>query len=129
MNNIQKRFLLFLLGCFPTRLLLAYIAKTISVAYLPILGYLGILPTIGFYYLFLTGTRKTGAEVFGGKIWWNMLRPVHGLLYGLFSYNAINQNRNSWIYLAVDAFLGLGSFLVHHYVVGSFSKLLPFSLW
>ena len=27
--------------------------------------------------------RKTGLEVFGDKIWWNNLRPIHGILYGL----------------------------------------------
>ena len=29
--------------------------------------------------------RKTGKEVFGSKIWWNDLRPVHASLYILFA--------------------------------------------
>jgi hypothetical protein len=88
------------------------------------MGYLAILPAIGFFYLFFTGSRKTGAEVFGDKIWWNDLRPIHSLLYFLFAYNAIIGNKLSWIYLLVDVILGLVSFLVFHYYNGDFNKLM-----
>ena len=121
MNNIQKRFLLFLIGCIGTRSAFALIAKNISVKYLPYLGYLALLPAIGFIYIFLTGSRQTGAEVFGEKIWWNNLRPLHSLFYFLFAYNAIIGNKQAWIYLLVDVLFGLISFLVHHYVKGDFS--------
>jgi hypothetical protein len=86
MNNIQKRFILFLFGCIPTRLAIVYLSKVISTEYLPILGYLSLIPAIGFIYLYLTGSRKTGAEVFGDNIWWNNLRPIHALFYLLFAY-------------------------------------------
>ena len=124
MNNIQKRFLLFLIGCIGTRLFFVYLAKTISNKYLNLLGYLALIHAIGFMYIYLTDSRKTGAEVFGDKIWWNNLRPVHSLLYGLFAFNAINQNENSWIFLLIDVIIGLVSFLTHHYNEGNFSKLL-----
>ena len=123
MNTIQKRFLLFLIGCIGSRSLLVYLAKTTNKTFLMYMGYLALLPAIGFFYLFLTGTRKTGAEVFGDIIWWNYLRPIHGLLYALFAYNAINGNINSWIYLLVDVILGLVSFLLFHYYNGDFAKL------
>ena len=124
MNTIQKRFLLFLIGCIGTRTLFVYIAKNINTKYLLYLGYLALLPAIGFFYIYFTGTRQTGAEVFGEKIWWNDLRPVHGLLYALFAYNAITGNTGAWIYLLVDVIIGLTSFLVFHYYNGDFSKLL-----
>lgn len=123
MNTIQKRFLLFLIGCIGSRSLLVYLAKRTNQTFLMYMGYLALLPAIGFFYLFLTGTRKTGAEVFGDVIWWNYLRPIHGLLYVLFAYNAINGNSNSWIYLLVDVILGLVSFLLFHYYNGDFAKL------
>jgi hypothetical protein len=123
MNNIQKRFLLFLFGCIGTRSLLVYIAKTTNKTLLMFLGYLALLPAIGFFYLYFSGSRKTGAEVFGDKIWWNNLRPIHGLLYTLFAYNAINGNLNAWIYLLVDVIFGLTSFLIFHYYNGDFYKL------
>jgi hypothetical protein len=122
MKNIHKRILLFLVGCIGTRSLLVYIAKTTDVKYLPYLGYLAILPAIGFMYIFITGVRKTGVEVFGDKIWWNNLRPVHALLYLLFAYFAIHKNTNAWIILLIDVVFGLSNFLWHHYSVGSFTS-------
>lgn len=124
MNNIQKRFLLFLIGCIGTRSVFVLIAKNIGVNYLPYLGYLALLPAIGFMYIYFTGSRQTGAEVFGEKIWWNDLRPLHSLLYFLFAYNAITGNKQAWIYLLVDVLIGLMSFLVFHFKNGDFSKLM-----
>lgn len=123
MNELKKRFLLFLIGCMGTRTLLVYIAKNISLNYLPVLGYIALIPAIGFTYIYITGSRQTGGEVFGEKIWWNNLRPIHAGFYSLFAYNAIKRNRDAWIFLLLDVLFGLGSFLTHHYLVGSFSKL------
>ena len=75
------------------------------------------------FYIFFTGSRQTGAEVFGSKIWWNDLRPIHGLLYLLFAYNAIMGNKSAWIYLLVDVIFGLISFLTFHYYNGDFKSL------
>jgi hypothetical protein len=123
MNSMQKRFLLFLIGCIGLRTFFVYLAKTASKPFLKILGYLSILPAIGFFYLFLTGSRKTGAEVFGDKIWWTNLRPIHGLLYLLFAYNAINGIHFAWVFLLIDVIIGLFSFLIFHYMNGDFKKL------
>lgn len=124
MNNIQKRFLLFLFGCIGVRSLFVIIAKNISLNYLPILGYLALLPATGFSYIYLTGSRKIGAETFGEKIWWNDLRPIHAVLYFLFAYNAILGKRIAWIYLLIDVIFGLISFLLFHYKNGDFPKLI-----
>jgi hypothetical protein len=123
MNILTKRILLFLIGCMGTRFLFVYISKIISLDYLPYLGYLALLPAIGFIYIYLTGSRETGAEVFGEKIWWNSLRPIHAIIYLIFAYSAITKNKNAWIWLLLDVLLGLVGFLHHHYVAGSFYKL------
>jgi hypothetical protein len=115
MNTIYKRFILFLIGCIGSRLLLVYIAKNISTDLLKYLGYILLLPAIGFSYIYLTDARKTGAEVFGDKIWWNNLRPFHAILYFLFSYNAIIGNKKAWIYLFIDVIFGLTSFFIYHF--------------
>jgi hypothetical protein len=114
MNNLHKRYLLFLLGCIPMRITLVYLAKTLSSKYLKIMGYIALLPAIGFLYIYITNGRKTGGEVFGGKIWWNNLRPVHSLLYFIFSYMAINKEPNSYIPLLIDVIIGFFAFLNHH---------------
>jgi hypothetical protein len=124
MNKLQKRMLLFLIGCIGVRSLFVIIAKNINTENLKYLGFLALIPAIGFMYIYLTGTRKTGPETFGEKIWWNDLRPLHSILYFLFAYNAIIGNKNSWIFLLVDVLLGLISFLFHHYDNGDFSKAL-----
>ena len=129
MNTIQKRFLLFLIGCIGTRTLLVYLAKNANTTNLKYMGYIAILPAIGFFYLFLSGSRKTGEEVFGDKIWWNNLRPLHGLLYFLFAYSAINLNNSTnfaWIYLLIDVIIGLLSFTTFHYYNNNFKDLLNF---
>ena len=87
------------------------------------LGYLAILPAIGFLLIFLFGLRKTGQEVFGEKIWWNNLRPVHALLYFLFAYNAINGNKMAYQFLLIDVIIGLTGFLTFHYKNGDFEKV------
>lgn len=123
MNNIQKRFLLFLIGCIGIRSLFVYIAKNANDQYLQWMGYLALLPAIGFIYIYFTGSRKTGAEVFGENIWWNDLRPIHALLYSLFSYNAITRNHYAWVYLLIDVIIGLISFVIFHLQNGDFKHL------
>ena len=123
MENLKKRFLLFLIGCIGTRLLLVYLAKTLNPNYVKYLGYISILIGLSFIYLFFSGSRKTGPEVFGDNIWWNYLRPVHGILYLLFAYNAINGNNKAWMFLLVDVIIGFISFIIYHYTNDNFKKL------
>lgn len=120
MNNLHKRFLLFLIGCIGIRSLFVIIAKFINIKYLKYLGYLALLPAIGFMYIYVSEIRNTGLGAFGQKIWWNNLRPIHSILYFLFAYNATIGNKNAWIYLLADVFIALISFLIYHYLNGDF---------
>ena len=106
-----KRLLLFLIGCIGVRSLFAYVAKVASVGVLRVMGWLALIPAVGFMYIFVSGSRKTGAEVFGEKIWWNSLRPVHAVMYFAFAWLAINGMRGiAWKVLAADVVLGLSAF-------------------
>lgn len=120
MDQLKKRILMFLIGCIGVRSLFVVIAKYINTNYLKYLGFLALLPAIGFVYIYLTGARKTGPETFGDKIWWNNLRPIHAILYFLFAYNAIIGNKQAWVYLLADVLFGLVSFLIYHYMKGDF---------
>ena len=53
MNNTYKRFLLFLIGCIGIRFYFVYLAKNSDGALLKNLGYLALLPAIGFMYIYL----------------------------------------------------------------------------
>jgi hypothetical protein len=55
-------------------------------------------------------------EVFGEKIWWNDLRPIHGTLYLLFAYYAIRGSKYAWTILLVDVLFGLIAFFIHHFI-------------
>ena len=111
-----KHALFFIIGCLGTRALFAYLAKRADTSQLRWLGYLALIPAIGFIYIFLTGSRPTGLEVGDGRIWWNNLRPIHAGMYLLFAYLAITgSTMYAWRVLVVDVLLGLGAFLVHYY--------------
>jgi hypothetical protein len=112
MNNLLKRNLLFLIGCIGTRTLFVLLAKYLDKKYLPYMGYLALLIASGFTIIYFTGIRDTGAEVFGDKIWWNNLRPIHALLYFTFAYLAITQNNYAWVPLLFDVLFGLFAFFV-----------------
>ncbi len=114
MENINKRLFLFLFGCIGTRSLFVIMAKNINKDYLPLMGYVAIVIALGFSYIYLTGSRQTGPEVFGDKIWWNKLRPIHAMLYLTFAYLAITKNDCAWIPLLIDVIIGLASFLYFH---------------
>jgi hypothetical protein len=107
------RALLFLIGCIGTRAVITYAAYIASPELLTYLGYLALLPAIGFFTIYFMDLRKTGAEVFGEHIWWNNLRPIHGMLYTLFAVSAITQQPYAWKWLLADVMLGFTSFVAH----------------
>lgn len=123
MNDITKRFLLFLIGCIGVRSYFVYVSKTIKIDYLPYLGFLTAILSVSWMYLYFFNKRLTGAEVFGQSIWWKDLRIVHALLYALFSIYAFQKRSYAWIVLLADVLFGLVSFITFHYMQGDFSLL------
>lgn len=123
MNNIQKRFLLFSI-CILVRFLLVSLAYYLPEKYVYYMSFPALLVSLGFFIIYFGNLRKIGAEVLGDKIWWNDLRPIHGLNYIIFAYMAFTFNKNSYIPLLIDVILGLLSFIIYHKSIGSFSFLL-----
>ena len=116
MTPIQKRFFLFLAGCIPARLGLAFAARASGTGILrTALVVLFSVISIGFLTIFALGLRKTGAETMGEEIWWDILRPVHATLYGMAAVTlAFGQNSASSSLILADTAIGLGSFFLHH---------------
>lgn len=118
MNDEQKSMTLFLLGCIPARLFLAYLSYVSYVSYnsynMNMIGLLCLFISIGFISIYVFGLRKTGQETFGKPIWWNDLRPVHGFLYAVAAYCAFYSKENVWKILLLDAIIGLVAFVRHH---------------
>jgi len=109
MNQKKKKFILFVFGCLLIRFSFVLIVKKINKKSLPLLGYIGLLPAIGFLVNYFTNIRKRGA--LNQKIWWGYMRPVHSLLYFTFSYLAINKSESAYIPLLLDVIIGLLAFV------------------
>jgi hypothetical protein len=126
MNEIQKRFLLFLIGCIGTRASLVYISKNYSKnnKVKNLLLIFSLLVSTGFLVIYFKGLRKTGTETFGANIWWNQLRPLHAFLYLLFAISLYKEYEFAWIFLLLDVIIGLLAFTLYHYSECNFSKLL-----
>lgn len=99
--------------CIITRLILVYIAKNMNLNNLYYLGYVTLLPAIGFMLIYLTNSRQTGIEVGGKRIWWNNIRPIHSILYFIFSIGAI-YHYNLWYVLLIDVIVGIISYIIHY---------------
>ena len=92
MNTLQKRFLLFLIGCIGIRSLFVYIAKNVNTQLLMYMGYLALIPAIGFFYIYLSGTRQTGVEVFEISLKYGCLLVSLPILYAiLHTMNAVSS--------------------------------------
>lgn len=109
-----KRLLLFLIGCIGARIAITLLAKYGSRIVLTLLACFALIVSIGFMTIYLTGSRKTGPETFGDKIWWNDIRPVHACLYFLFAILAFQQKKYAWVILAIDVVIGLLAFIIFH---------------
>ena len=101
--------------CIIVRFILVLLAKYVNKNLLQILGYISLIPAIGFIYLYSFDKRKRGLEVGGNKIWWNKLRPIHGILYLLFAIYAIKKEDFAWIPLLIDVLLGIIFYVIKYY--------------
>lgn len=109
----EKRAILFWFGCIGTRSLMAWLAYA-KPELLPYMAVVAAAIALGFLIIYLGELRPTGVEVFGERIWWNSLRPVHAFLYGLFAYAAFEKHPQAWTVLGADVLLGAAAWLVHH---------------
>ena len=114
MNDLYKRFLFFLGLCIPSRFLISYILANVSQTHLKYIGLLLLLPVIGWSYIFLSKSRKTGAETLGAPIWWNYMRPLHAALYFIAALYALDGKSKAYLPIALDTIIGLFAFLHYH---------------
>jgi len=112
-TDLQKRALLFWVGCIGTRVGLAWLAKN-RPDLVPYIGIAALMISIGFTTIFLGGLRKTGPETFGQPIWWNSMRPIHAALYGLVAYHALNGHGDmASAILSIDVVIGMAVWTYH----------------
>ena len=117
LSNLQKRFALFLFVCVPLRAFLVYLAATrtdLMMKHRLAVAGVAFMVGCGFMYLYVSGSRVTGIETFGTKIWWNALRPVHGFLYLYCAYLVLRVDPNAYLPLLLDVTIGAAAFLWYH---------------
>lgn len=101
------RIIVFLTMCIGTRLMLAYISKGLSKQNLKLSSFVAVIVAISFITLYLFDLRKSGIEASNGIVWWNVFRPIHGILFLLYAIYAFKGEKNAYYVLLVDAFFGL----------------------
>lgn len=112
--------MLFLGGCMPTRALFVFGAYKLrnNKKIFPWLGVVALLIGVGFLYQHISG-RKTGAEVFGGKIWWDDMRSIHALMYITFAIlcfiNTAETRKYAYVPLLIDIVFGISAWGSYHY--------------
>ena len=108
------RILLFLFGCMGARFGLGFFVKVHPKSIKNILAVFLLLLSLGFMFIYLTGIRQTGIEVFGDKIWWNNLRPLHSFLYLLASGLVFFEINTAHLVIYLDTIIGLLAFTCYH---------------
>ena len=110
----MNRIALFLGVCIVLRSVLAYAAYRLPSTTVYYMAFPALVIGASMILLFLTGWRKTGVEVNNERIWWNPIRPVHGMLYLAFAYLALMQHPLAYVPLVIDVVFGLTAFTVFH---------------
>lgn len=116
----SNRFILFLLGCVGLRIGMGIFIKSRFCSGIAcyILSIAIALIGCGFMVIYFGGLRKTGVETGGNRIWWNHLRPFHGLLYLVVAwllFNGLRENKKmAGNLIIVDAVIGLIAWMLYH---------------
>lgn len=109
----KKRIIIFLCGCLVVRSFFILLAKVGSPSVLKVMGIIALLISVGLMRQFFVNPTKPGA--FGGKPWWNNIRPVHSIIYFLFAIVAFTVYEKAWLLLLVDVLLGMTAFTIHYF--------------
>lgn len=125
MDPMKKRMLMFLIGCMGARFGLAILAKTLRGVWSTLLSVAFALMGAGFLVIFFGGLRKRGVETGGDLIWWNHIRPIHGVLY-LYAAWLLFNGHSCWSsqVIAIDTVIGLVAFLSFHVKEGNLGQIL-----
>lgn len=101
---------LFLLGCIPVRLLLAYICYKMSPANLTHFSIILFMIGFSFVYLYLMNKRLDAPEA-SGETWWHNIRPIHGFFYLTASVYAFKGDNIASLFLLFDVIFGFSAYL------------------
>ena len=99
--------------CILFRFLFTYITKNIQNN--KIISLITFTISISFFYLFLFDLRLNAPEA-NGITWWNIVRPIHGSLFLLFTIYYFKKYKFAFNFLLLDTILGIIFFMSHHQI-------------
>ena len=111
---MNKILLLLIIICIMTRFLLAYSAKIMHNNYLPYFSIITLIISLSFFKNYINNEPKIG--FFGSKAWWSNYRIIHAFNYFVFTLFALAKNKDSWLILLFDVFLGI-IFFINKYLL------------
>jgi len=106
----MNRKVVFLLGCIPARILLAYIAKKTPRDKQIYLGIIFLAIGLTFLKLYFLNERTTSPEA-QGEVWWAKYRIIHGLLYLTAAILAFKKDDRVYVPLVIDVLVGFSIFV------------------
>jgi hypothetical protein len=116
---------LFLLGCIGLRLALVFGAYKLlsspssgtNESYRKMFSIFTLIIGISFILLWTCGLRQTARESTApnNKVWWNDLRPIHGILWVIFGIMLYNNVKYAWIVLLFDTLFGLERWIQYRF--------------
>jgi hypothetical protein len=112
----MNRIALFLGGCMVVRLSFVYLAYTLPPHWVQWMSIPAALFGLSFILLNLFHLRQTGREVNYERIWWDPIRPVHGMFYLTFAYLAWTLHPQAYVPLAIDIVFGFLAFIWFHWL-------------
>jgi hypothetical protein len=110
-RNIDARW--WFVACLAARIVLVVAVKLTPSEWLPWAGAVALLPVLGFAALFF-GIWERKREVFGQRIWWNAMRPIHTAILLAFAVMAFLRSKWAFVPLAIDVMVGTVAFAVQH---------------
>ena len=106
--------ILFLAGCIPARLLLAWGSTKIPVQYLKYFGAILLAMSIGIAYMYFSSSQMKSAD--GSAKWWASYRIIIACLWLAAALYAFQEKRNMvWVPLGIEVVLGLLIFVTHRF--------------
>ena len=76
---------------------------------------LTLIQSLSFFYLFLFDLRLMALEA-SGVTWWNIYRPIHGVMFLLFTLYYLKKYKYAWTFLFSDTILGIIFYMIHYYI-------------
>lgn len=104
--------------CILLRSIFVLLAYFLHPKYVYYMSFPAAFVSIGFFVTYMK-YKPGDLGVFQGNVWWNDLRLIHSIIYGIFAFLAFSYNKKSYIVLFIDVIIGILAFLQNYKILGN----------